>query len=244
MMSKTGSIIFAIWLVAVLAASPCSRAQDDDAFDDYLDGEEEMTMVADPLESVNRVFYHFNDKLHAWILNPVAKGYRAVVPEEFRIATRNVFENMRMPKRFVNCLLQGKLKASGTELLRFVVNSTIGVAGIEDVAGDELGIKAQREDTGQTLGGYGIGEGIYITWPILGPSNLRDSVGFVGDMLLDPITWLVPNIYARGGIRTEEVVNGTSLRIGEYEKTQAAALDHYESLKDMYTQYRQEQIKR
>lgn len=145
---------------------------------DYL--EEEKDVIADPLEPINRIFFSFNDKLYFWLLKPVAQGYSAVLPEGVRISVRNFFDNLMTPIRFVNNLLQFKLKPAGNELVRFGVNTTIGVVGLFDVAKSHMGIKLQDEDLGQSLGKWGLGPGFFITWPVLGPSSLRDSVGDAG----------------------------------------------------------------
>src|SRR3990172_6946320 len=148
--------------------------------------------IADPLEPWNRAMFTFNDKFYFWVLKPVSKGYGAVIPEWGRVRVRNVFRNILMPVRFVNSLLQLKLKAAGVELVRFVANTAAGFGGMFDVAGDNPGLKAGNEDFGQTLGVYGIGDGFYIVWPFLGPSSLRDTAGLAGDYFLSPVSYITP----------------------------------------------------
>ncbi len=114
--------------------------------------------IADPLEPWNRAMFTVNDKLYFWVLKPVAKGYSAIVPEWGRVRVKNIFQNITMPVRFVNNLLQLKIKGAGTELLRFVFNTTAGVGGMFDVA-KNIDLEAQDEDLGQTLGVFGIGNG-------------------------------------------------------------------------------------
>jgi len=199
--------------------------------------------IADPLEPVNRAFFQFNDKLYFWVLKPVATGYKAVVPEDGRVGVRNFFSNLTTPIRLVNCLLQLNFKCAGTETLRFGLNTVVGLAGFLDPAKKELHLEKREEDFGQTLGYWGIGPGIYLDWPILGPSSLRDTVGYVGDLFLDPINYLVTSTPINLAIKSYDQVNETSLRIGEYEDFKEAALDPYIALKDAYYQYRKNEIR-
>lgn len=202
---------------------------------------EEQEIIADPFESVNRVFFGFNDRLYFWVLKPVAKGYATVVPERVRISLRHFFDNFSTPIRIVNNLLQMKFRPAGNELLRFSINSTVGVLGFFDIARQEMGIQMQDEDFGQTLGTWGMGPGFYINWPFLGPSSLRDSVGDAGDYFLDPVNYVTPLIdqYA---IKIGDQVNRTSLSIGEYEEIKKDALDPYAAVRDIYFQYRRSKI--
>ncbi len=200
--------------------------------------------IADPLEPLNRAFFKFNDKLYFWVLKPVARGYRFVVPEPLRVSVRNVFTNLATPIRAANCLLQGKFRGFGREVLRFFVNSTAGFLGLADVATSGMHLEGQDEDFGQTLGFFGAGPGLFINWPIFGPSSVRDTFGMVGDWFADPLNYLVPkrweNIAVKGGDR----VNRTSLSLGDYESLKKSALDPYVALRDAYFQYRKNKIKK
>ena len=216
----------------------------EDDFDDMSEGEIEDDFIPDPFEPINRIFFHFNDKLYFWVLKPVSTGYEKVTPEQFRISVRNFFSNLLMPIRAVNCLLQGKFEGFGNELLRFVVNSTVGMFGFMDPAKTELKLERQDEDFGQTLGLYGLGPGFFINWPILGPSSFRGTVGFVGDVYLDPVKWVSLDLGEWVAIRGCDLVNTTSLSLGEYESLKRAALDPYVALRDAYYQYRQNKIKK
>lgn len=207
------------------------------------EGEMEVDFIPDPFEPINRIFFHFNDKLYFWVLKPVATGYKKVTPDQFRICVRNFFSNLLMPIRAVNCLLQGKFQGFGSELLRFFVNSTVGMLGLMDPAQTALKLEKQDEDFGQTLGLYGLGPGFFINWPILGPSSVRGTVGLVGDMYLDPVIWTSLDLGERFVIRGYELVNTTSLSLGEYDALKKAALDPYVALRDAYYQYRQNKIK-
>jgi phospholipid-binding lipoprotein MlaA len=207
------------------------------------DSEEPLETIADPLEPVNRAFFHFNDKFYFWVLKPVASGYKAVVPEELRVGVRNFFSNAATPIRLVNCLLQANLEHAGTETARFFLNTTFGLAGFLDPAKTEFSIEKREKDFGQTLGIWGIGPAFYINWPILGPSSLRDTAGYVGDVLADPTNYLITSILINLAVKSYAQVNETSLRIGEYEDFKGAALDPYIALKDAYHQYRQNKIR-
>lgn len=234
---------FGIWRVAAcaLAMALGIHAAGADDFQDFEDEYAERPLIADPLQPLNRVFYTFNDRLYFWVMKPVATGYAKVVPLPARQGVRNVFDNVGMPRRFVNCLLQGKLRRGGDELGRFWVNSTFGILGWRDVAKERWEIERQNEDTGQTLGVWGMPGIISLTLPVFGPSNVRDTVGRAGDMFLDPISYIT-HTWTRAGLNAERQINNTSLVLGEYERGKANALDHYLSLRDMYEQYRNRQI--
>ena len=205
--------------------------------------EEKAVTVADPLSFWNRAMFHFNDKLYFWFLKPVAKGYKVVIPGVIRTGVRNFFSNIFTPIRLTSCVLQGKVKAGGTELTRFVVNSTIGIAGVMDPAKKYLKLDITDEDLGQTLGAYGIGNGFYLVWPFLGPSTLRDSVGMVGDRFLNPITYVKP-VEASVAIWSYDKINETSMHIGDYESIKDAAIEPYEAFRDAYIQYRNNKVKK
>ena len=219
----------------------------EDPLDDFdlLDEEDEKEMirVADPLRGLNSAMFVFNDKVILWVLMPVARGYKAVVPEIARKGVRNFFYNLGMPIRFVSCILQGKGSAAGGELGRFILNTNVGVLGFGNPAAGDPSLNPDAEDLGQTFGRYGIGNGIYIVWPILGPSTLRDSVGDVGDWFLDPISYVDPAL-ARYSIDAVNMISDRSFRIGEYESLKNAAIDPYTALRDFYLQYRQEKVKK
>jgi phospholipid-binding lipoprotein MlaA len=201
--------------------------------------------IADPIEPVNRAFFHFNDKLYFWVLKPIATGYKTITPEDGRVGVRNFFSNFTTPVRLVNCLLQARFKGAGNETLRFLINTTYGFVGFLDTAKKEFKIEKQEADFGQTLGVWGMGPAFYINWPILGPSTLRETVGYVGDTFLDvrtylPSRFLIVNVSAWA----LDKVNETSLTLGEYESLKKAALDPYIAVREAYYQYRQNKIKK
>jgi len=206
-------------------------AEEVDPFEKKEGAKAAVPPLPDPLESVNRAFYRVNDKLYFWLVSPAAKGYKAVVPRPARVSVRNLFSNLGAPGRSLNCLLQGDLKGSGSELARFGVNTTVGVLGLGDPAKNWLKIKIRKEDFGQTLGVWGFGMGVYLNLPIIGPCCTRDTFGFVVDAALDPAT-----VMPGAGIVSK--INNTSLNLGEYESFKKGALDPYVAMRDAYNQNR------
>ncbi|MEO5362738.1 MAG: VacJ family lipoprotein [Magnetococcus sp. DMHC-8] len=198
--------------------------------------------VSDPLEPVNRFLFGFNDLFYQILLQPVASLYAQALPEPMRVGVRNMFQNLATPTRVVSALLQGKVEQSGVELGRFGINTVFGFLGFEDVAGG-MGMKGANEDLGQMLGYHGAGDGLYLVWPILGPSNLRDSVGLVGDALLNPLTYVPHDLGYRLGLFGYWTVNDASLHLTEYEDLKKSAIDPYVSVRDAYLQRRQTQVK-
>ncbi len=199
--------------------------------------------ISDPIEPFNRAMFQFNDKLYFWVLKPVAQGYSKVVPEQARSGVQNFFFNLAFPIRFVSAVLQADFKGAGTETGRFVVNTLWGIGGLLDPAsGEKIDLPKQDPDLGQTLGIYGLGHGFYIVWPVIGPSSLRDSIDIAGEYFLYPVSYIQP-WYDWLAVRSYEVVNDASLRIGDYEAIKGAAIDPYVALRDAYVQYRWMKIK-
>jgi len=163
------------------------------------------------------------------------------VPEGVRVAVHNFFLNLGTPIRVANTLLQGKFKATGTELARFTINSTIGIAGLFDPA-KKWNLYRKDEDTGQTLGVYGLGHGMYVVLPVLGPSSARDAVGFVGDTFLDPMTY-IPNTEAAIGAYAVRSETNLSFKIEEIDDLIDASVDPYVAVRDAYLQNREKRVK-
>ena len=204
--------------------------------------------VADPLEPLNRATFWINDGLYTVILRPITKGYEKVIPKPVRTGIHNVFENVRFPVRFVNDTLQGNFKRAGLETGKFFVNSIVGVGGIGRPS-DHIPALADvpEADTGQTFAKWGIGHGIYIVLPLLGPSSLRDTVGIAGDYALNPVNWIS---FVYGGYAwTIAIPSTNSLRVtheqlGIYDSATKSALDKYLAIRSSYIQYRQEVAKK
>ena len=220
-------------------------ADNSEAFMDLLEEEdiEQHIAIADPIAPWNRAMFYFNDKCYFWILKPVAKGYKVVMPEVARKGVGNFFYNIAMPIRFVNALLQGKGQVATTEFFRFLLNTTAGGLGFGDPASKYPDLNPDAEDLGQTFGRYGIGNGFYIVWPFLGPSSLRDTVGLFGDRFLNPTSYIDPSLAATG-VEAYKTVNNLSLKIGEYEALKEAAIEPYVAFRDAYVQYRQGKVEK
>lgn len=214
---------------------------------DYVEegaGEKAVT-TADPLEPFNRAMFQFNDKLYFWVLKPVAREYSKVVPERGRISVRNFFSNLASPIRFVNCLLQADFDSAAIEVSRFTVNTLLGLGGLFDPASStEMNLLKQEKDLGQTLGVWGVGPGLFLVWPLLGPSTLRDTAGMVGDtFMVNPLHFYSPSSwYVAVGIKGSQKINDTSLKIGDYESLKEAAIDPYVASRDAYLQVRQRKV--
>ena len=205
--------------------------------------ERDIGLAVDPLEPINRIFFHFNDKLYFWVLKPASQGYAYLIAEDVRMCVRSFFKNLLAPVRIVNNLLQGKIANSGVETARFVINSTLGIVGLGDPAKNEFGLSPKEEDLGQTMGVYGLGEGIYFCWPFFGPSNVRDTIGMAGDFFLTPGSYLAMSDSGAGmAVEAGREVNNTSLTMGDYEDFKESAIDPYVALRDAYRQYRQKKI--
>ena len=218
-------------------------AQDDFEDEDqpWLDDEDEELDVYDPLEIINRGTFWFNDKLYFYLLKPVAKGYRWIMPDPLMLGIGNFFSNLTSPVRIINAGLQGKFADAGNELTRFGVNTTIGIGGLFDTAKDHFNLKKKEEDTGQTLGYYGIGPGPYLVLPFFGPSSFRDGIGLLADARLtatyylweDRDFWAAVALYA---------INTIALDKDTYEGVKKDALDPYLFVRDAWTQYRQNKV--
>ncbi len=222
--------------------------ENDDEYDDEYDEDDEyaeegdVQLIPDPWIEMNRGLFTFNDKMYFWVLKPVARAYGFIIPEELRQAIRNAFYNIEFPVRFVNSLLQGKVVKAGDEFGQFFINTTVGCLGLLNPAANYPRLQPSREDFGQTLAVWGFDNGAFLTLPFFGPSSLRDGMGRLGDTLVNPIWFLFDDIWVSLAIRAGEAINGTSLRIGEYEALKEAALDPYIMIRNAYVQNRNKLI--
>jgi len=231
---------------AASAAKPVDAMDEEYVADEDEDAaaKEERVTIADPIEPFNRAMYHFNDKMYFWLLKPVSQGYKAVVPEPARVGLKNFFSNLRYPGRFLSCLLQADFAGAASETGRFIINTLWGIGGFLDPSGGKkIDLQPQDTDMGQTLGVYGVGHGFYIVWPFFGPSSPRDTLSVLGDQFFYPPTYLSSSS-ASFGVSAWEIVNATSLRIGDYESLKGAAVDPYVSMRDAYAQYRMKAVKK
>ena len=229
-------------------ASPLSPPQASTELDEY--AAPEIPLIADPFETWNRFWFGFNDVLYLYVLRPVYKVYAFVAPQEIRNGLKNALTNALFPVRFLNSILQGKFLAAGVEFGRFIVNSTLGGWGLINITKDKktiVEVDPDGADFGQTLGVWGTGPGVYFVWPVLGPSNLRDTVGRAGDWLADPLLF-IPGSFTvstvTGGIWAGLRFNAAGDILDTYENIKNAAVDPYLSMRDMYTRYRQGRIDR
>jgi phospholipid-binding lipoprotein MlaA len=179
-------------------------------------------------------------------LKPVAKGYRFIAPEPVRESVGNFFHNLAAPVRVLNSLLQGKGTVAAAELSIFMINSTWGIAGLFDLAPDDM-VKPDAEDFGQTLGHYGTPSGFYLVLPVFGPSNARDAVGLVADSLTHPVPspyYLKMKQIEIVGVRTYDTVNELSLDKDTYEAIKRDALDPYLFVRNAFMQKRAANIEK
>lgn len=213
------------------AAAPCAYALDE---------------VSDPLEGINRATFWVNDQLDMALLEPAARGYDYVVPEVVQDGVTNFFDNLRFPIYLVSDLVQLKFTQAAEHTGRFVINTTVGIGGILDVA-KHVGLERHREDFGIALAYHGVPPGPYLVLPILGPSNVRDTVGLVVDFFLDPLFWLgdVSNMskkdefWVEGGIATLKYLQLRADLIEAVEAGKESAIDYYLFTQGAYLQYRE-----
>jgi phospholipid-binding lipoprotein MlaA len=198
----------------------------------------------DPLESVNRAVFEFNDAADRFVLRPLAVAYRDVVPDPAQRGIHNALDNLRGPIMFANDLLQGDIDGAGVTLTRFVVNSTVGVLGLFDVA-DDWGLPRHDQDFGLTFASWGIGNGPYLVLPILGPSNPRDGTGLLAEFFTDPFSIIASNSdadylnYIRYGLTT---LDQRSRVIDDLDTVRNTSLDYYAAIRSLYEQHRGQQI--
>jgi len=199
-------------------------------------GQEEVEEY-DPWEPYNETMFSFNHRVvDRYLLKPVATAWDKALPDLVQRGLSNAFDNLGMPRRVVNNLLQLKFKRAGYELTRFILNTTIGVAGLFDIA-KEGGIDKSDEDTGQTLGVYGVSPGPYLILPVLPPLTVRDGVGFVVDMALDPLNYVLP-FAATAGKTVGNTVNDRSLNLELFQSVEENTLDLYSAVRNAYLQRR------
>ncbi|MBU0500164.1 MAG: VacJ family lipoprotein [Gammaproteobacteria bacterium] len=194
----------------------------------------------DPWEGYNRGMYNFNDKLDRAILKPLAKGYQAITPDPVDRGVTNFFSNLADVNSAVNNILQFKLARASSDVWRVIINSTIGLFGVVDVA-SKLHLDKYGEDFGQTFGYWGVGPGPYFVWPLLGPSTVRDSVGMVGDWYMDPVNYVDPDAL-RYGLKGLRIIDKRADLLSASNVLEEAALDPYAFVRDAYLQKREDQV--
>ena len=201
----------------------------------------------DPLEGTNRWIFELNQKIDRHALRPTAERYVNNVPEGVRNGVHDVLANLDLPVTFANDLLQGEPKRAAQAAGRFLLNSTFGLAGVFDVAGESAGIEEHHEDFGQTLGVWGVGDGPYLVLPFLGPAPPRDAIGQAVDIGLDPTTylsvrygywylWIPAHKYAG-------LVDFRARNLENLDEIERDSLDYYATTRSLYRQYRASEIR-
>ena len=199
----------------------------------------------DPLEGLNRGIFEFNRVVDGMLIKPASQIYRGVLPQVAQDSVRSFLRNLRAPLIVTNDVLQGDISRAGTTIGRFLVNTTVGLLGLFDVAA-EIGMPFHDEDFGQTLAVWGVGEGFYLMLPILGPSNPRDLAGLATEFYVDPVNIYLRNedldhlIYARAGLRGIDARARSIEVLDELERT---SLDYYAAIRSLYRQQRDNDIR-
>jgi phospholipid-binding lipoprotein MlaA len=197
----------------------------------------------DPWEPFNEKMFSFNYDLDKYVLKPVAKGYNFVVPDRVQQMIDSGFGNLLVVQRVVNNLLQWRLKGAGTELARFLINSTLGIGGLFDIAKQEFGLQKTKVDFGQTLGIWGVSPGPFLVLPTLPPLTVRDGIGTAVDGAIDPVAYVLPFIWARLGMQIGNTVNDRSLNLDLYQGFEETTVDLYSAVRNGYLQRRENLIK-
>ncbi len=235
-------VLAALTLVAGCASKPKPANDQWSATDNQ--EIEEIDDENDPIELFNRFTFSFNLALDTFIFRPGAATYRFLLPVEVRDSVRNTLRNLSTPVVLTNDLLQGELDRAETTLVRFFVNSTVGLLGLFDVAAD-WGYPYHDEDFGQTLAVHGVGEGFYLVLPIFGPSNPRDGIGILVDTFLDPLTYVASNNDAEEYLIIRTAVSGIDLRsrnIETLDDMKRDSIDFYARIRSLYRQKRANDI--
>ena len=199
----------------------------------------------DPWEELNRGTFAFNKFFDKYVLAPLAKGYRIILPDELRTGVRNFFNNLKEPWTSINSALQGDFKNTGNSIARFCLNTTIGLLGIFDVA-TNLGFEKQKEDFGQTLAVYGVAPGPYLVLPLLGPSTVRDAIGRVTGFVADPVTIALEREGKENWIWIGTAIKGIDFREQNLEKIdnlEATSVDFYATVRSLYLERRNRMIR-
>ncbi len=193
----------------------------------------------DRIEWFNEKMFAFNSAFDHFVLRPVALTYATILPTPAQQSVRRAIDNLDVVRKVVNNTLQGRPLSASRELARFVINSTVGIAGIFDMA-TKLGLEPSDQDMGITLGVYGIGHGAYLVLPLLPPTTFRDGVGMAADSLMSPLGYFAP-YYVPLSIRGVDIVNNRALNNEVFEEL-ARSIDPYSSARNAYLQIRQRKV--
>lgn len=236
-MNAKKSAKYFMLLACVFTLGACSHAKEPIVEGDYV--------IHDPLEESNRRVFAFNQAVDHAVINPILKGYRTIAPKPARTGVRNFLRNLRSPVNFANEVLQADVNGAGKVLLRTVINTTVGVGGLFDVAGYE-GIEYEPEDFGQTLAVWGVGHGPYMVVPFIGPSSLRDYTGYFADSMIDPLHWYLFDINHEEIYMAKMGADYLDLReslVDALTELEASSIDYYASVRSSYYQQRESLIK-
>jgi len=197
----------------------------------------------DPWEPLNEKMFRFNQNFDKYLLKPVAKGYNFVMPDLFQQMIGNGFDNINVVPKLANNLFQWNLKGFGVELGRFLINSTLGIGGLFDIAKQEFGLDKTYVDFGQTLGRWGLKPGPYVIVPFMPPFTVRDGIGYGVDIAMDPLTYVLPFIWDRLGMRLGQIVNDRSLNLELFQGIEETTVDLYSAVRNGYLQRRENLIR-
>ena len=203
-------------------------------------------LIADPYIGFNRAVFAFNTATDQVLINPIVRGYRDVVPHPVRAGLRNFLRNLSSPVNFANNLLQGNLTGAGHVLTRTIINTFVGGGGLFDVASAE-NMPYVKEDLGQTMGVWGIGNGTYWVLPLVGPTTTRDSFGILGDSLMDPLNWYLHNIHEDGWVYARWGATYLDRRDALYDALddlRRNSFDYYVAVRSAYVQNRAAEVRK
>jgi phospholipid-binding lipoprotein MlaA len=206
-----------------------------------LESDQPAGLDYDPWVRLNEKTFWFNyDLLDHYALKPAATVWHEAVPDLVSQSLGHAFDNLEGPDRLFNNLVQGRFEGAGREAARFVINSTVGIAGLLDVA-SRVGVKQSYADAGQTLGTYGVGPGPYLVVPFLPPLTVRDAIGYGVDSLLDPVSYFAPFAahFARSTVKT---INERAANLQIYQDVEDSSLDLYAAVRNGYLQRRQKSV--
>lgn len=195
----------------------------------------------DPWEPFNDQVFSFNRQADRFLLKPIATGYDWVLPDPVQSSVGNALDNLDVVRRLTNNILQLKFAGAGREMARFTINSTLGIAGLFDVAKGKFGIEQADEDTGQTLGFYGIEPGPYLILPFLPVTTVRDGIGLIADTAMNPLNYFIP-IGATLGKSGTDTVNERSVNLDEFQRVEETTIDLYSAVRNAYLQRREAAI--
>jgi phospholipid-binding lipoprotein MlaA len=198
--------------------------------------------IYDPFEGMNRGIFAFNDVFDRFLLRPIAWTYGKVLPDRAKTSVRNFFRNLGSPVRFANDGLQGTMGDAGNTFMRFLINTTVGVGGLFEVA-EDWGFPYKPSDFSTTMHDYGVNAGPYLIIPFFGPSNMRDAAGIVVDSAMNPLGWLTDTT-VNGAVLGGRVVSTREHLIEPLDDLRKGSIDYYAALRSAYYQDRATELRK